>query len=61
METKIQLIKTETSPAISVAFLENKNSAKRPIIFGHGSGWEVGILRNTSCLIFLKKDMMYML
>ncbi len=37
MDTKIQMVKTETSPTISVAVLENENNTKRPILFGHGA------------------------
>ncbi len=37
METKIQMHKTETSPAIAVALLEDEKNSKRPIIFGHGA------------------------
>ena len=37
METKIQMVKTETSPAIAVAFWESEENTKRPIIFGHGA------------------------
>ena len=37
METKIKVYKTETSPAIAVALLEDKNNSKRPIVFAHGA------------------------
>ncbi len=36
-ETKIQMMKTETTPAIAVSVLENDKTTKRPIIFGHGA------------------------
>ena len=35
METKIQMLKTESVPRISVAFLESEANTKRPIVFGH--------------------------
>lgn len=37
METKIQMIKTKTSPAIAVSILEDEKNTKRPIVFGHGA------------------------
>ncbi len=37
MGTKIQMMKTETTPAIAVAYLESKANTKRPIVFGHGA------------------------
>ena len=43
MEAKIQMIKTETTPRIAVAHLENMENTKRPIVFGHGAAmgsWE---------------------
>ncbi|MCP4611304.1 MAG: alpha/beta hydrolase [Planctomycetes bacterium] len=37
MENKIKVYKTETSPAIAVALLEDEKNSKRPIVFGHGA------------------------